>query len=69
MKSCSFWSSLPTIMLKTIPNRLAKNVLTTVDCHCGGLPARILVDGVPEIPGNSAMEKRENMMRDFDYLR
>ena len=55
--------------MNRLPSRLAKNVLTTVDCHCGGLPARILIDGIPDIPGNSAMEKRENMMRDFDYLR
>ena len=52
-----------------IPRRLAQKALTTVDCHCGGLPARILIDGVPDIPGNSAMEKRVNMMRDYDYLR
>ena len=60
-----------------IPSRLSNNskhgdssssvIMTTIDCHCGGLPARILVDGVPEIEGNSAMMKRETMMRDYDW--
>ena len=29
-----------------------------IDAHCGGLPARVVVAGAPNIPGNSAMEKR-----------
>lgn len=46
-----------------------RSVITTVDCHCGGLPARIAIDGLPEIPGKSAMEKRKYMMDNCDWLR
>eukprot|EP00930_Biecheleria_cincta_P074869 TRINITY_DN62084_c0_g1_i1.p1 TRINITY_DN62084_c0_g1~~TRINITY_DN62084_c0_g1_i1.p1 ORF type:complete len:415 (+),score=49.06 TRINITY_DN62084_c0_g1_i1:38-1282(+) len=44
-------------------------VITSVDCHCGGLPARVVVNGAPNIPGESADEMRLNMMKGADWLR
>ena len=46
-----------------------RSVITAVDCHCGGLPARVLVDGAPSVRGRSADELRLNMMRSADWLR
>jgi len=43
--------------------------MRTVDCHCAGLPARILVSGMPDCPGNSAMERRQYMMANLDWVR
>ena len=31
----------------------SRGVISTIDCHCGGLPARIAVDGLPDIPGGA----------------
>ena len=44
-------------------------VMRSVDCHCAGLPARILVSGMPDCPGNSAMERRQYMMANLDWVR
>jgi len=43
--------------------------LRVVDCHCGGEPARVVVDGLPPVAGNTMLEKRATMMRDHDNLR
>jgi len=40
-----------------------------VDCHCAGLPARVLVAGAPNFKGDSAMELRHAMMKDGDWMR
>lgn len=46
-----------------------RRVITSVDCHCGGLPARVVVDGMSDVPGESAMEKRNEMMKSKDWMR
>lgn len=46
-----------------------RGVITTIDAHCCGLPARVVVDGLPEVPGDSAMEKRKYMMENLDWAR
>ena len=43
--------------------------LTVVDAHCGGEPARVVVAGVPAIPGNSVLEQREYFMEHLDHYR
>jgi proline racemase len=36
--------------------------LSVVDAHCGGEPARVVLGGLPEVPGATMNEKREYMM-------
>lgn len=43
--------------------------LTVVDAHCGGEPARVVVSGLPAIPGNSVLEQREYFMEHLDHYR
>ncbi len=44
-------------------------VLKTLDMHTGGEPLRIFVNGVPEIKGNTILEKRKYFSEHFDYIR
>eukprot|EP00947_MAST-08B_sp_MAST-8B-sp1_P004848 g4848.t1 len=47
-------------------------VIRSVDCHCAGLPSRIVVGGAPIPPlgeGATSMEKRQYMMDHTDWLR
>eukprot|EP00957_Ditylum_brightwellii_P047143 3580127-Ditylum_brightwellii.AAC.1 len=59
----------------TLPSRLFKKsneksiLLECIDCHCGGEPARIVLSGLPPVPGKTAMEKRQYMMKNMDYIR
>ena len=46
-----------------------KKYFHCVDLHCGGEPARILLSGCPEIPGNTMAEKRTEFMNNFDHIR
>eukprot|EP00466_Bigelowiella_natans_P013252 jgi/Bigna1/136437/aug1.34_g11145 len=43
--------------------------LRSVDCHAGGEPARVIVEGLPEIPGTTMFEKRNYCMQHLDHLR
>ncbi|GMH67218.1 hypothetical protein TL16_g04622 [Triparma laevis f. inornata] len=43
--------------------------LTTIDCHCGGEPARIVTAGFPTITGDTMLEKRSYFMEYHDDLR
>ena len=43
--------------------------VTTVDMHTGGEPLRIIENGIPSLPGSTLLEKRQNMIKDFDYYR
>ena len=43
--------------------------LDVIDCHCEGEPARVIVGGLPDIPGDTMVERRQNFMRDFDDYR
>ncbi len=45
--------------------------ITTVDYHTAGEPFRIVLDGLPEIPGASVAERRERAAADeeIDFLR
>jgi len=46
-----------------------RKVFKCVDLHCGGEPARVLVSGVPYIPGHTIMEKRKYFMDNLDNIR
>ncbi len=41
----------------------------TIDMHTGGEPLRILLEGVPEIKGNTILEKRRYFRDHLDYIR
>lgn len=43
--------------------------IKTVDMHTGGEPLRVIVDGFPELKGNSVLEYRKYCLENFDHLR
>ncbi len=43
--------------------------LQVIDCHAGGEPARVVVGGLPTVPGATVAEKRLHMMQRMDGLR
>jgi len=43
--------------------------ITTIDMHTGGEPLRIYTDGLPEIPGNTILEKRRYFRDHLDHIR
>ena len=43
--------------------------LQVIDCHAAGEPARVVVGGLPTIPGGTIFEKRQHMMDEMDGLR
>lgn len=47
----------------------ATKVINTVESHTMGEPTRIVIGGVPKIPGKTMAEKMEYMEKNMDYLR
>ena len=43
--------------------------IKTIDMHTGGEPLRVIVDGFPELKGNSVLEYRKYCKENFDHLR
>ncbi|RDB06406.1 proline racemase family protein [Runella aurantiaca] len=43
--------------------------LTAIDAHTGGEPLRIITDGLPEIRGNTILERRAYLKTNLDHLR
>ena len=65
-------------MSKTYQNILSKTEFTpnkdwlqikTIDMHTGGEPLRVIVDGFPELKGNSVLDFRRYCKENFDHLR
>jgi len=48
---------------------IGTRMLTTVDCHCGGEPARVVTGGMPHVPGKTMYEKRQYIMDNLDHIR
>ncbi|KOO47925.1 proline racemase family protein [Viridibacillus arvi] len=48
---------------------IIKKVYTTVDVHVAGEPLRIITDGLPEIKGDTQLERRAYCMEHLDYIR
>ena len=46
-----------------------KNYINCIDAHTGGEPLRIITSGLPPIPGNSILEKRDYVLKHYDNLR
>ncbi|KAJ8611034.1 hypothetical protein CTAYLR_007060 [Chrysophaeum taylorii] len=49
--------------------RRARRLLQVVDAHCGGEPARVVVGGLPVVPGSTMLEKRQYFREHLDHLR
>ena len=43
--------------------------IKTIDMHTGGEPLRVIVEGFPELKGNSVLEYRRNCKENYDQLR
>lgn len=43
--------------------------IKTIDMHTGGEPLRVIVDGFPELKGNSVLDYRRYCKENFDFLR
>ncbi|MFY0630614.1 MAG: proline racemase family protein [Flavobacteriaceae bacterium] len=58
-------------ILKNTEFDVPKNWLQikTIDMHTGGEPLRVIVDGFPELKGNSVLEYRRYCKENFDHLR
>ena len=41
----------------------------TIESHTEGMPTRVVLDGIGEIPGNTSFEKRVYFIEHMDYLR
>jgi proline racemase len=44
-------------------------VMTTIDAHAAGEPLRIIIGGLPLLPGDTMLEKRRYMQQHFDHIR
>ncbi|GGA22384.1 proline racemase family protein [Psychrobacillus lasiicapitis] len=45
------------------------NIIQTIDAHTMGEAARIVVDGIPKIQGETMMQKKNFMQTEMDYIR
>ncbi len=43
--------------------------ITAIDAHTGGEPFRVIVDGFPELKGDTILEKRRYAKEHYDHLR
>jgi proline racemase len=46
-----------------------ENQLTTLDLHVGGEPIRLVIGGLPPIPGQTINDKRLHLSENLDYVR
>ncbi len=47
----------------------ASQTITTIDAHAAGEPLRIITGGLPEIPGDTILERRRYMREHLDHIR
>ncbi len=43
--------------------------ITTIDAHTGGEPFRVVTGGLPQLPGDTILERRRYMREQLDHLR
>jgi hypothetical protein len=43
--------------------------ITTIEAHAGGEPLRVIVEGLPPIPGDTILAKRRFLKQNLDFLR
>lgn len=49
--------------------KLGPKVIRTIDTHTGGDPTRIVISGLPEIPGETMLDKKQYIIENLDYIR
>jgi len=45
------------------------HVITTIDAHAAGEPLRIVTGGLPELPGETILQRRRYMLKHLDHVR
>jgi proline racemase len=55
--------------LRTDPFLDIEDQLVTLDLHAGGEPVRLVIDGLPPIPGETVNQKRLYVSRHLDHVR
>jgi len=48
---------------------MIKRTIITVESHTAGEPTRIIIGGIPHLPGRNMMEKKEYFRQNLDFLR
>lgn len=51
-------------LLEQYPERLL-----TIDSHTAGEPTRLIIGGIPPLPGETVAEKRRHLMENWDHVR
>jgi len=62
-------SPLITALTSFPMNDPKKQMFSVIDSHTAGEPARIIVKGLPEVPGKSMAEKKQYLQDNLDNLR
>ena len=44
-------------------------VIRTIDTHTGGDPTRIVISGLPDVPGKTMLDKKQYIIDNLDYVR
>lgn len=47
----------------------SSTIITTLDCHTGGEPLRIITSGFPQLLGETVLQKRRYCKEHYDHLR
>ena len=55
--------------LKKYPTPGSWLKIKTIEMHTGGEPLRVIIEGLPELKGNSVLEYRRFMKDNYDFLR
>ncbi|MFN8344093.1 MAG: proline racemase family protein [Spirosomataceae bacterium] len=63
----SFSERLAAMNCRAFPSHWLQ--VTAIDAHTGGEPLRIITSGLPEIKGNTILERRAYLKEKHDYLR
>lgn len=52
-----------------LKRRDGMQIITTIDAHAAGEPLRVVTGGVPELPGDTILERRRYLQDNLDHLR
>jgi len=48
---------------------MPKRIVITIDTHTAGEPTRIIIGGIPYVPGKTMVEKKEYLKKNLDFIR
>ncbi len=54
---------------RDITQRDGAMVIRTIDAHAAGEPLRVIIGGLPELPGATILERRRYMQQNLDHVR